>query len=118
MLRTMSAFALVTAVLSLPLVAAAEGEATSRLAAMEQRLLALEDQLTQSNSVIQAQREMLQTQPVSQGSSLDKFLNGLEIGSYFYRHAETKRPFFAHVKTPSGVEDEIIERLRAFGYVE
>ncbi len=30
--------------------------------------------------------------------------DGVEIGSYIYRHSETKRPFFAHVKTPSGIQ--------------
>jgi hypothetical protein len=31
-------------------------------------------------------------------------LQGVEIASYFFRHPETKRPFFAHVKTPSGLQ--------------
>ena len=30
--------------------------------------------------------------------------NGIEIASYFYNHPETRRPFFAHLKTPSGLQ--------------
>ena len=30
--------------------------------------------------------------------------DGTEIASYYYRHPETKRPFFAHVKTPGGIQ--------------
>ena len=30
--------------------------------------------------------------------------NGVEIASYYYNHPETQRPFFAHVKTPSGLQ--------------
>ena len=35
---------------------------------------------------------------------LEVRLDGVEIASYHYRHRETKRPFFAQVKTPSGVQ--------------
>lgn len=31
-------------------------------------------------------------------------LNGVEVLSYYFNHAETKRPFFAHVKTPAGIQ--------------
>lgn len=37
-------------------------------------------------------------------ASLEIRFDGVEIASYFYRQAETKRPFFAHVKTPSGIQ--------------
>ncbi|MDE0860750.1 MAG: PmoA family protein [Akkermansiaceae bacterium] len=30
--------------------------------------------------------------------------DGVEIASYYYNHPETQRPFFAHVKTPSGIQ--------------
>lgn len=31
-------------------------------------------------------------------------LDGKDVLSYFFKHEETKRPFFAHVKTPSGIQ--------------
>ena len=31
-------------------------------------------------------------------------LDGLEVLSYFFKHKETKRPFFAQVKTPTGIQ--------------
>jgi hypothetical protein len=30
--------------------------------------------------------------------------HGVEIASYYYRHPQTRRPFFAHVKTPGGIQ--------------
>lgn len=33
---------------------------------------------------------------------LDIALNGQDIASYYFAHKQTKRPFFAHVKTPGG----------------
>lgn len=35
---------------------------------------------------------------------LDLDLNGKQVAVYYYRHPQTKRPFFAHVKTPSGIQ--------------
>jgi putative heme-binding domain-containing protein len=35
---------------------------------------------------------------------LDIRYNGADIASYYYNHPETRRPFFAHVKTPSGLQ--------------
>ena len=31
-------------------------------------------------------------------------LDGLEVLSYFFKHEQTKRPFFAHVKTTTGIQ--------------
>ena len=31
-------------------------------------------------------------------------LDGLQVLSYFFKHGETKRPFFANVKTPTGIQ--------------
>ena len=30
--------------------------------------------------------------------------HAVEIASYYYRHPQTRRPFFAHVKTPGGIQ--------------
>ena len=35
---------------------------------------------------------------------LEIHYNGVEIAAYYYNHPETRRPFFAHVKTPSGLQ--------------
>ena len=38
------------------------------------------------------------------GERLAIRLDGVEVLSYFFKHEETKRPFFAHVKTPTGIQ--------------
>lgn len=40
----------------------------------------------------------------TKGDRLAIRLDGLEVLSYFFKHKETKRPFFAHVKTPTGIQ--------------
>lgn len=35
---------------------------------------------------------------------IDIDLHGTQLAVYYYRHPQTKRPFFAHVKTPSGIQ--------------
>ena len=78
--------ALVAGILLLaPLVSNAEGEAVSRMGALEQRMMALEDQLQSSEATVAAQRQLLNNQApaaVGEGNRLDNFLGGLEIGGY------------------------------------
>ena len=62
----------------------AEGEATSRMSAMEERLLALEDKLVASEATIAAQRDLLgqrETPQASQGG-IDALLQSLEVGGH------------------------------------
>ncbi|MDF1788995.1 MAG: PmoA family protein [Verrucomicrobiales bacterium] len=40
----------------------------------------------------------------SDGARLAIRLDGAEVLSYYFKHEETKRPFFAHVKTPTGIQ--------------
>ncbi len=71
--------------LAMPLFAQAEGEALSRMEALESRMMALEDQLQSSQATVAAQRELLNhqaTPAVGEGSSMDGFLSGLEIGGH------------------------------------
>ncbi len=39
-----------------------------------------------------------------QDNHMDIYLNGRKVASYIYQHPKVKRPFFAHVKTPSGIQ--------------
>jgi hypothetical protein len=66
-----------------PGVSWAQGQG-GRLSAMEDRITALEDQLRESQAVIKAQQEKLDTTPsVSAGAqSLDKFLSTVSIGGH------------------------------------
>jgi hypothetical protein len=41
---------------------------------------------------------------VGQDGSLDIHLDGRKVATYFFRHAEVKRPFFAHVTTRGGTQ--------------
>ena len=73
------------AVLLIPLAAFAEGESTSRLSALEGRLLALEDQLQSSQETVAAQRELLQVHNPVLGAShggVDAFLESVSVGGY------------------------------------
>ena len=41
---------------------------------------------------------------VCHDAGLEISYDGLTIGTYYYRHPETRRPFFAHLKTPGGAQ--------------
>lgn len=70
--------------LLVPHPASAEGDSDAeRMKNLEQRLMALEDKLEASTATIDAQRELLREHSapaVSQGSALDEFFSGLEVG--------------------------------------
>ena len=72
------------ALLATPVGAGADDE---RMRAMEERVQALEDNLAESESLIDAQREMLQQHgaalpAVGQGAGLDAFFSNLEVGGH------------------------------------
>lgn len=85
MTRKATAFcAVLAAGLLLPQLAAADTDA-ERMKDLEQRLMALEDKLEASSATIEAQRELLRDHgapAVSQGSALDAFFSGLEVGGH------------------------------------
>ncbi|MCP4003022.1 MAG: porin [bacterium] len=70
-----------------PPVAQADEAATARLQALQERLLALEDRIDERQEAIAVNRDLLdrhvESAPdVSQGSGLDGFFSGLEVGGH------------------------------------
>lgn len=65
-------------------VAAGDGDESSRLELLESRLLALEDELSATKGALEQSEKMRATAmpDVSQGTALDNFLSGLEVGGH------------------------------------
>ncbi len=75
----------VGAILLAPFVTHAEEGEDVRMQGLEDRMRSLEDRLVASEATVQAQRELLASQPtpdVAQGSGLDSFLSGLVWGGW------------------------------------
>ena len=75
----------VGAILLAPFVAQAEEKEDARMQGLEDRMRSLEDRLVASEATVQAQRELLASQPtpdVAQGGGLDSFLSGLVWGGW------------------------------------
>ena len=82
--RKATAIAL-SAFLLFPLAVQAEEEADVWMKGMEDRMRLLEDKLVASEATIEAQADLIRSQPgpdVSEGGALSEFLNGLQWGGH------------------------------------